>query len=235
MLNIMIIRKIIKLIKSILLYGHLLLYFFFVSIWTKLVFLKKEKRKIKNNIIYAEVSIIGNIVCIYNIQDIKQTNKLLSNEFEIKSLFDLYIDDKKVQFSKEIKFNSIGKHKIEIKLYEKLNMDNMFKNIKDLISIEMKSEKNCQITSMVSTFENCNQLNEFKIDGFYVEQVKSTNKMFYNTSLSIFKFSSFNTKNLEDMSYMFAYSSIKDFSLNIFNTIKVTNMSNLFKNCTYMT
>ena len=75
---------------------------------------------------------------------------------------------------------------MEIKLYEKLNMDNMFKNIKDLISIEMKSENNCQITSMISTFENCNQLKEFKIDGFDVEQVKSTNKMFFIILLCLY-------------------------------------------------
>ena len=151
--------------------------FFIISISTKLVLLKTEKRrKIKNNLIFAELSIIGNIVCTYSIKNITKTTKLLGNEFEIKSLFDLYIDGQKVQFSKEIKFNSIGKHKMEIKLYEKLNMDYMFKNVKDLISIEMKSEKNCPITSMISAFENCNQLNKFKIDGFNVEQIKSTNK-----------------------------------------------------------
>ena len=104
--------------------------FFILLISTKLIFQKTEKgRKIKNNIIYAEVSIIGSITCIYDIQNITQTTKLLSNEFEVKSLFDLYIDGKKVQYSKEIKFNSIGKHKIEIKLYEKLNMDYMFSKI----------------------------------------------------------------------------------------------------------
>ena len=186
-----------KVNKKYLIIWTLIFMFFILLISTKLVFQKTEEgRKIKNNIIFAEVSIIGSITCIYNIQNIAKATKLLGNEFEVKSLFDLYIDGKKVQYSKEIKFNSLGKHKIEIKLYEKLNMDNMFKNIKDLISIEMKSEKDCPITSMISTFENCNQLTEFKIDGFNVEQVKSTNKMFYNTSLSVFNFSSFKTKNL---------------------------------------
>ena len=38
---------------------------FIISFSSKLVFLKTEKRrKIKNNLIYAEVSIIGNIVCL---------------------------------------------------------------------------------------------------------------------------------------------------------------------------
>jgi len=111
--------------------------FFILSISTKLVFLKIEKgRKIKNNIIYSEISTIGNITCIYDILNISKTTKIFGNEFEGKSLFDFYIDDKKVQYSKEIKFNSLGKLKMEIKLYEKLNMDYMFKNIKDLLSIK---------------------------------------------------------------------------------------------------
>ena len=162
-------KKNYKINKNYFIIWTLICIFFILLISTKLVLQKtKEGRKIKNNIIYAETSTIGSIICTYDIQNISKTTKLLGNEFEVKSLFDLYIDGKKVQYSKEIKFNSIGKHKIEIKLYEKLNMDNMFRNIKDLISIEMKSEKDCLITSMISTFENCNQLMEFKIDGFNV-------------------------------------------------------------------
>ena len=98
----------------------LIVIFFIISISTNFIFIKKEKgRKINNIIKYADVSIIGNIACTYNIQNITQTTQLLGKEFEVKSLFDLYIDGKKVQYSREFKFNSIGKHKVEIKLYEK--------------------------------------------------------------------------------------------------------------------
>ena len=96
-----------KVNKNYFIMWTLIIIFFILSIWTKLVFLKTEKGRKKNNIIYAEVSTIGNIVCTYNIQDIKQTTKIFGNKFEIKSLFDFYIDDKKVQFSKDIKFNSL--------------------------------------------------------------------------------------------------------------------------------
>jgi len=96
----------------------------------------------------------------------------------------------------------------------------------------MSSDNNCMILSMKSTFENCNKLVDFNISGFNVEQIKSMNKMFYNTPLSNFSLSSFNSKNLKDISYMFAYSSIENISLNNLNTSKVTNMSNLFFNCT---
>ena len=34
----------------------------------------------------------------------------------------------------------------------------MFKDVQELISVEMKSDKNCEILSMISTFENCNYL-----------------------------------------------------------------------------
>ena len=40
-------------------------------------------------------------------------------------------------------------------------MDYMFKDVKELTSVEMKSDKNCQIESMISTFENCEHLESF--------------------------------------------------------------------------
>ena len=202
-----------------------------ISIFYNIVFTIQSK-KIKYILSFAETSVIGEINCSYEIKNIAKNTILIGNEFSKKSLFDLYIDGKKVNYAKEYKFTSLGKHKIQIKLYERINMDYMFKNVKDLISVEMNSENNCIINSMISTFENCNKLVDFNISGFNVEQVKSTNKMFYNTSLSTFSPLSFNFKNLEDISYMFAYSYIKNISLNNFN--KVINMSNLFRNCNYL-
>ena len=39
----------------------------------------------------------------------------------------------------------------------------MFTNIKELNKMEMTSIKDCKILSMISTFENCSNLDEFKI------------------------------------------------------------------------
>jgi hypothetical protein len=61
----------------------------------------------------------------------------------------------------------------------------MFKDVPDLLSVEMKSEQNCEITSMISTFENCENLNSFKITGFNGEKIKSMKKLFIFLALIV--------------------------------------------------
>ena len=73
----------------------------------------------------------------------------------------MIIDGKKVKFAKSYKFESVGIHKIQFKFYANLNMDNMFKNIKDLNKIEIAAMKYFKILSMISTFENCTNLDEY--------------------------------------------------------------------------
>ena len=111
-----------------------------ISIFYKIVFTIQNK-KIKYILSFAETSVVGEINCSYEIKNISQNTILIGNEFVKNSLFDLYIDGKKVNYVKEYKFTSLGKHKIQIKLYERINMDYMFKNVKDLISVEMNSKK----------------------------------------------------------------------------------------------
>ena len=174
---------------------------------------------------------IGEINCVYEILTTSQNTLLLSNEYSKTSDFDIYIDNKRIRYSKEYKFDTTGNHKIQIKLYNNINMDYMFKDVNELLSVEMVSDQNCQILSMISTFENCFNLNDFNITGFGADNLKSMKKLFYKSSLTTFSFKSFNTINLEDISYMFSSTSIYDFSSNFINTNKVTNMSYLFKDC----
>ena len=103
---------------------------FFISLILLKTICPSQSKKIKNNMIFAETSVIGEINCNYEIQSIDQNTKLLGNEFSKTSLFDLYIDVKKVKYNKEFKFTSFGRHKIQIKLYKKINMDYMFKKFK---------------------------------------------------------------------------------------------------------
>ena len=69
---------------------------------------------------------IGEINCIYDIQT-EETILILGKEFEKKSEFDIYIDEKIIKYYKEYKFDSIGNHKIKINLYNDINMDYMLK------------------------------------------------------------------------------------------------------------
>ena len=151
----------------------------------------------------SKKNIIGEINCIYDIRSFK--TKLFGDEFEKDSNFDIYIDGRIIKYSKEYTFDSITTHNVQIKLFGDLNMDYMFKDVADLIEVRMESENNFKILSMISTFQNCENLNFFNISGFNVEEVKSTKKLFYNTSLSEVYFNDFNSINLVDMSYMFFF------------------------------
>ena len=131
---------------------------------------------------------LGKINCVYNIKSISTKEKLFGDKFEKKSKFDLYIDNKKVDFTKEYFFDKIGEHSIQISLNEKINMDFMFTDIKSLISVDMTNDndnsKKNKIISMESTFENCINLKNFRDSHFFEDSsVQSMKKAFYNTGL----------------------------------------------------
>ena len=214
---------------------------FFALLFTIIFVIKLNSpisKKLKKKTILVEKEVIGEINFIFDIKDTTQNVKIFGDEFKKESEFDLYINEEKINYNKEYKFKEIGQNKIRIDLYEDLNMDYMFKDVTNLTSVELKADKknnNCKILSMISTFENCRNLNNFSISKFDLGQVKSMRKLFYNTTLLTFSFSSLNINNLEDISYMFGESRIEKILLNNFNTNKVINMSHLFEGCHYLT
>ena len=156
---------------------------------------------------------------------------LYGSEFKKGSSdFDLYIDGKQIKYSRYYTFSTFGQHEVKLILYQNLNMDYMFKDAKDLISIKMKSnDDKCKITSMISTFENCQNLQSFDLAGFNFESIKSMKKIFYKTSLKQFKTTKLNTYNLEDISYMFANSPIETVSFENIIINNVKDMSHFFE------
>ena len=176
--------------------------------------------------------VLGKISCIYNVQTTTQEIKLLGDNYSKESDFQIYIDGKLNRFTKSYTFTSRGSHEVIFNLNGKsINMDNMFYEVKDLISVNMTSENNCQILSMISTFEGCERLEDFNLEGFDGSQLKSMHKLFYKTILIDFSFNSFNTDNLEDISYMLSNTAINEFKLSGIKTSRVSNMSHLFSGC----
>ena len=104
---------------------------------------------------------IGEINCIYNVKSIATNTILLGKEFSKNSKFYLYVDDEKIKYTKEYKMNRVGSHQIKFVLYEDINMDYMFKDVPDLFSVEMTSNENCQILSMISTLKMLNLWKNF--------------------------------------------------------------------------
>ena len=97
---------------------------------------------------------LGEITCKFDIESIENKISIIGSEYEKNSDFSIVVDGKKLnEYIKEYLFSEIGEHEIKIELYEDLNMNYMFKNIKNLKSVEMYSNSSIKILSMIGTFE----------------------------------------------------------------------------------
>ena len=174
---------------------------------------------------------LGTITCIYDIKNINEETLILSNDFEKNSKFDIYMENKKIPYSKSYKFSKTGKTEVKFELYEDISLENMFKNILTLTSVKLTSNKNLKILSIESTFENCENLEEFNMQGFNTENIQSMKKTFYKCKQLSKNEGDFNTKNIKDMSFMFAETSITSIDLSKLDMSNVTNMSYMFYKC----
>ena len=115
---------------------------------------------------YDDNSYIGEILCTYDIYSYKVETPILSEDFIKTTNFDIYVNDRKIAFTKKYKFPKFGRINVRFALTQNINMENMFKNIKSLISVKMNSNKNVKILLMNNAFENCENLNEIYMKGF---------------------------------------------------------------------
>ena len=110
---------------------------------------------------------IGLINTVFKLENETMNISLLGNEFKNDFEINIFIDGKQINFSKIYDFDSPGEHKVQFYFYSnKISMDYIFKDVKNLISIEMTSEQNIDITSMISSFENCENLEKIENNGF---------------------------------------------------------------------
>ena len=127
-------------------------------------------------------------------------------------------------------------YKINIELYEDINMDYIFKDIQSIVSVEMHSNNNCKIFSMISTFENCKSLVKVNITGFNTQELTSMKNLFYNSIVSNVDLN-IELNTIEDMSYMFAGTNI-DYENLLKSNLKSNNLRNasyMFYNCNSLT
>ena len=113
-------------------------------------------------------------------------------------------------------------------------MDNMFKDASTLKSVIMKSDKNCEISSMIGSFQNCVNLKTVEISGFNTEKLTSIKRLFSGTKFTEIDFSKINIKTdkVVDISQLFENcTSLLTVNIGELKTSKVTDMSNLFYGC----
>ena len=123
-----------------------------------------------------EPSNIAEINCIYDVDRTTSETVLLGEEFQKNSKFYIFINDKRITYSKTYKFNKVGEQLVKFDIYEDINMDNMFKNVPNLIFVEMVTKNKISILSMKSTFESCINLIKVNITGKQRRIVSTNNE-----------------------------------------------------------
>jgi surface protein len=199
-----------------------------------LVFIISYIRNEKKDIIPTSEP-LGKINCIYILENEDESTNILNKNFSIPEKFDIYIDNEKINLTDEYKLKGKKEYNVTYFIYNDLDMKDMFKNILFLKEVKMNSEKNCNIISMESAFENCENLESFYIKGFNTKKIVSLKKLFYQTSLKNVEFNDFNSESVIDVSYMFSSSSIENIDLSFLHKNKVEYMNHMFSSCTSLT
>ena len=121
-----------SLFRKFIFFGVILLVWIIIMITELVIVLSKDDI----------VNRIGEINCIYEIYDSSQNISILNEEFNINNIYKIIIDNNiTIPTSEKIyEFNSSGNHTVKFIFYEDINMDNMFKNLTNLISVYMSSE-----------------------------------------------------------------------------------------------
>ena len=176
----------------------IILIFCIVLVIVIIVYVRKESTRPP-----TPEEIIGAIICTYCIQNGNSEVEILSDDYHNINDISIVIDNKRIEFSKKYKFNRIGIHEINFYIDNNETMDYMFKNIISLTSVELFSEKNITVISMVGAFQDCVNLRQFINKGFNLEKVNSLNGLFLNNyQLMNISFGEFDTNNIIDMSQM---------------------------------
>ena len=199
------------------------------------------------------------IICKYKVEDNNLPINLLSKDFIKQSNIFIYIDGRKISYNINHTYKENKTYEVTFYLYNFLKLENMFKDAKNLYSVEIQSGikssfdvslanafANCQnlryfisnikrgnIIDMSYMFSNCNTLENVIFESIG-NSTKNFSHMFENCiHLKSVKINNFGTNKAEDMSYMFFNCRKLQLQslIDNFDTSKVTNMSYMFSHC----
>ncbi len=155
-----------------------------------------------NNINYKENNLNNYIICEYHIkkekinQPIQIINsyeetkrkypdgnwkniKAIENEKEIKENCEIYLNNKRIDFCYEYKFEKEDKNEIKIISKTPLNNTNfMFFNCSSLTSLNLSNFNTNNVTNMNSMFSNCSSLTSLNLSNFNTNNVTDMCRMF---------------------------------------------------------
>ena len=118
-------------------------------------------------------------------------------------------------------------------IYTNIDSSNLFRNLRNLKTIEFENFITEDTTKMSNMFYNANLLTKLNLNKFDTSDVTDMSGMFSGCeTLATLDISGFNTKIVQNMSNMFSgCGKLQSLDISNFNTSNVTNMSGMFKNC----
>ena len=187
------------------------------------------------------------IQCIYDIKItrleekiqlfnyIKQDYKNTFNKNEKDNEYiEIYLNEQKIDFCYEYKFNNIGNNIIKL-IYRRnlINIKKIFYDCSSLISLNLSNFNTNNVTNMSYMFSNCYSLKTLNLSNINTYNVTNMSSMFFKcSSLASLDLSNFNTYNVTNMSNMFEKCcALTSLDISNFNTYNVINMNRMFFKC----
>jgi surface protein len=193
-----------------------------------------QKRKNNQIIIKVKEEKNKDFKDIYFLENNKK-EEVHNNEIN-ESNIEVYINNKKIKFSKYFRPTQKGEYIIKlIFLKQMTDCSYMFSNCSNIISIDLSSFDSSNVTHMNYMFSECYNLNEINLTNLKAYNVIDMNHMF-NKCHEFTKLEfplSFSTQKITDMSFMFQ--ECQKLSEIIFSksfiTNNVVNMKSIFGKC----
>ena len=187
-------------------------------------------------------------------------NYTKENQNEIKNYCDIYINNKKIDFSVTHIFEKEGNYTVKIRFKKNINnlswlfnncstitfidfsnfnynyitnLSWMFHGCSSLTTLKLSNLNTKHVIDMSGIFSDCTSLKQIDLSNFDTRNVKYMNWMFQNcSSLTQIDFSNFDTRNVCHMMGMFQFClSLKTLDLSNFNTCNVTHINKIFADC----
>ena len=123
------------------------------------------------------------------------------------------------------------------KVYLNEDSNRMFRDLSNLISLDVSSFDTSKVTNMEAMFAGMPSLTPLNLSNFDTSKVTRMNSMFEGASrLTTLNLSNFDTSKVTDMEAMFGYMyGLTSLNISSFDTSQVTNMRDMFSNIRNLT
>ena len=123
------------------------------------------------------------------------------------------------------------------KVYLNEDSNRMFRDLSNLISLDVSSFDTSKVTNMEAMFAGMPSLTSLNLSNFDTSKVTRMNSMFEGASrLTTLNLSNFDTSKVTDMEAMFGYMyGLTSLNISSFDTSQVTNMRDMFSNIRNLT